>query len=55
MTSKALILRMIICAMTGEDGRLRLLYEDYRKKRHLYASIGEILEHKQEQRERESA
>ncbi len=42
-----LLYRMIVCAIAGEDDRLKGLYDIYTKESRLHVSIGEILRERQ--------
>ena len=47
MTTTALVYRMVIACMAGND--VAELYEQYVKERHLHVTIGEMLEAKREE------
>jgi len=49
--AKALVLRMVVCAIEGETGKLKSLHEKFMRESRLHVTIAEILEFKKEQRE----
>ncbi len=42
---------MVVCAIEGENEKLKLLYDAYTRETRLHVTIAEILEFKKEQRE----
>lgn len=42
-----LLYRMIVCAIAGEDDRLKGLYDTYTKESRLHVSIGELVGYRQ--------